>query len=123
MQNVLGIAQWIFLGMGVMAVALIIIGVAGRVKNASHSAKASDHLERNGYRDYTQAVSSKKRHSMPAEEGAAEEPAAPAEEVPAEQPAEEAADPAAVSDKMAELYPEAAQEEATYTRRRKAEDK
>jgi hypothetical protein len=26
---------------------------------------------------------------------------------------------AAVSDKMAELYPEAAQEEATYTRRRK----
>ena len=116
-QNALGIAQWIFLGMGAMAVVLIIVGVAGRVKNASHSAKASDHLERNGYRDYTQAVSSKKRHTMPAEETGAEE--APVQEAPAEQPKEEAADPAAVSDKMAELYPEAAQEEATYTRRRK----
>jgi hypothetical protein len=54
---------------------------------------------------------------MPAEETGAEE--APVQEAPAEQPKEEAADPAAVSDKMAELYPEAAQEEATYTRRRK----
>ena len=119
-QNALGIAQWIFLGMGAMAVVLIIVGLVGRVKNASHSAKASDHLERNGYRDYTQAVSSKKRHSMPAEEGAAKEAAAkPVQEAPAEQPQEETVDPDAVSDKMAELYPEAEKEEATYTRRRK----
>lgn len=118
-QNVLSIAQWIFLGMSAMAVVLIIVGIIGRVKNASHSAKASDHLERNGYRDYTMAVSSKKRHSMPAEEGETEESAAPIEEAPSVQPQEEAADPAAVNDKMAELYPEAVQEEATYARRRK----
>jgi len=124
-QNVLGIAQWVFLAVGVAALALVIVGLAGRAKNAAQSAKASDHLERNGYRDYTQAVSAKKRHVMPEDASTEDEPtaAAPVEEAPAEEAREEAADPAAVSDKMAELYPEAAQEEATYTRRRKAEDK
>ena len=120
-QNAIGIAQWVFLGMGVVVVALIVIGLAGRVKNATHSAKAPDHLERNGYRDYTQAVSAKKRHVMPDdhEQDVDEEyhGKAPVQEVPAEEaPAQ------AVSDAMAELYPEAV-EEATYTRRRKAEDK
>ena len=130
-QNAMGIAQWVFLGIGAIAVLLIIVGAAGRAKNAAKSARASDHLERDGYRDYTQAVPAKKRHVMPEEEGAdaaQEAPAAQeAEEAPAEAPAE-TADPAAVSDAMAELYPEAAEaadtpaEEATYTRRRRKAD-
>lgn len=127
-QNVISVAQWVFLAIGAVAVALVVIGLAGRVKNASKSAKAPDHLERNGYRDYTQAVSSKKRHMMPDEEdqdvdeeyhGKPAEEAAPAEEAPAAE-----ANHDAVSDAMAELYPEAAQpaeEDVTYTRRRKAD--
>lgn len=127
-QNVMGIAQWVFLAIGAIAVALIVVGTAGRVKNAAKSAKAPDHLERDGYRDYTQAVSAKKRHMMPAEEDEdvdeeyhapkAEEPA-PDEEAPAEGAASDT-----VNDAMAQLYPEAAEkaEEATYTRRRKADE-
>lgn len=126
-QHVMSIGQWVFLCIGVAALALIIIGVVGRAKNAAQSAKASDHLELDGYRDYTQAVPSKKRHTMPSddEETPVEETAPNAEE---EAPAEEAPaaedDSTAVNDAMAELYPEAAAqedpaEEATYTRRRK----
>ena len=124
----MSIGQWVFVAIGGICVALIVIGLVSRVQNAAHSAKASDHLERDGYRDYTQAVSSKKRHMMPDEEdqdvdeeyhGKPAEEAAPAEEAPAAE-----ANPDAVSDAMAELYPEAAQpaeEDVTYTRRRKAD--
>ena len=127
-QNALGIAQWVFLGIGAIALILIVVGLAGRVKNSAKSAKASDHLERNGYRDYTQAVPAKKRHMMPDadEEEVDEEYHTPApQEAPAEPAEEETADPAAVTEQVAELYPEASQaaEEPTYTRRRKAEDK
>ena len=122
-QTVMGIAQWVFLAIGVAAVALIVVGIVGRAKNAAQSAGAADHLERDGYRDYTQAVPAKHRHEMPTEES--KQPAPKTEEVPAvEAPAEDAA---AVTDKMAELYPEAAkqpaEEEATYTRRRKNDKK
>lgn len=126
-QNALGAAQWVFLVVAVAAVALIAVGAVSRMKNAAQSAKASDHLERDGYRDYTQAVSSKHRHMMPdaeddadtASTGAAvsfETTAAPAEP---EQPAAE--DASAVNDAMAEMYPDAIEnaEEATYTRRRR----
>ncbi len=123
-QNALAIGQWVFLAIGAIAAALIVIGIVGRAKNAAASASAPDHLERDGYRDYTQAVPSKKRRMMPAEEDedVDEEYHAPAEEAPVEVPAmEETADPADVKDAMAQLYPEAApaQEEETYTRRRK----
>ncbi len=128
LQQAMGIAQWVFLGIGAIALVLIIAGAVGRAKNAAKSAKASDHLERDGYRDYTQAVPAKKRHMMPdaADEDVDEEyhytaPAAPAPELKAEETAEEPADPAAVSDAMAELYPNAENaEEATYTRRRRS---
>lgn len=128
LQNAMNIGQWVFLGIGGLCVLLIVIGLASRVKNAAHSAKAPDHLERDGYRDYTQAVPAKKRHMMPENEDEdvdteyhpvqAEE-----EEAPAEQPA---AEPEAVTEAMAQLYPEAAEkaekaEEATYTRRRREE--
>ena len=118
-QSVMGIAQWVFMAIGAAALALIVVGIVGRTKNATQSAGAADHLERDGYRDYTQAGSAKHRHEMPTE--TAEQPAPKAEESPvAEAPA---ADTAAVADKMAELYPEAAKQPAekavTYNRRKK----
>ena len=131
-QNAMNIGQWIFVAIGGICVLLIVIGVVSRVQNAARSAKAPDHLERDGYRDYTQAVPAKKRHVMPdAEDEDVDEEyygAKPEIEAPAEEVAEEAADPAAVSDAMAQLYPEAAEaqekaeekaEDATYTRRRR----
>ena len=123
-QNVVGIAQWIFLAIGAIALVLVVVGVGGRVQNAAKSAKAPDHLERDGYRDYTQAVPAKQRHSMPADEDESVDEeyhdVKNAEEAP-----EEEASADAVNDAMAELYPEAAEkaEEATYTRRRKADEK
>lgn len=126
-QNAMGIAQWVFLGIGAITLVLIVVGAIGRAKNAAKSAKASDHLDRDGYRDYTQAVPAKKRHTMPE----AEEDASAKEAAPIEQPAQEAveapqeeANPDAVNDAMAQLYPEASEkaEEATYTRRRKADE-
>ena len=126
LQNAMNIGQWVFLGIGGVCVLLIVIGLISRVQNAARSAKAPDHLEMDGYRDYTQAVPAKKRHMMPeGEEDDVDEeyhPAQVEEEAPAEQPAEE---PAAVTEAMAELYPEAADktEEATYTRRRREDDK
>ena len=129
-QNVMGIGQWVCLGIGVVALALIAVGIVGRVQNAAKSAKAPDHLERDGYRDYTQAVSSKHRHAMPdADQDAIfyqPAAAAPLEDTVEEAPAaEETAE--AVTDAMAELYPETVQPaeeavEATYTRRRKANE-
>jgi len=126
-QSAMSIGQWVFLAIGGICVLLIVIGVVSRVQNAARSAKAPDHLERDGYRDYTQAVPAKKRHVMPdAEDEDVDEEyheVKPVEEAPAQEPAEEA-DSAAVTDAMAELYPEAAEkeekpEEATYTRRRR----
>ena len=123
-QNAMGVGQWVFLAIGLIALALIIVGVVGRIKNAARSAQASDHLERDGYRDYTQAVPAKKRHVMPEDEDVDVDveyhDMKPAEAPVVEVPAEESA-PDAVNDAMAQLYPEAA-EEATYTRRRKADE-
>ena len=133
-QNAMGIAQWVFMGIGALAVLLIVVGAMGRVKNAAKSAKAPDHLDRNGYRDYTQAVPAKKRHMMPtAEDEDIDEEyhnVKPVEPAPVEEaaPVVEEADPTAVSDAMAQLYPEATEtaeapaEEATYSRRRKTEE-
>ena len=127
-QNTLGVARWVFLGLGVACIALIVVGAVSRMANAAKSAQASDHLERDGYRDYTQAVPAKKRHVMPEDETAdapAYEPAPVAEEAPApeaEPVAEEEA--AVVDDAMSSLYPEAAQadDSATYQRRRRSAD-
>lgn len=124
-QTAIGIGQWVFLGIGAIALVLIVIGAVGRAKNAAKSAQAPDHLERDGYRDYTQAVPAKKRHIMNPDEEAEETPAAAPDEEPAaeEAPAEET-QPDAVNNAMAELYPEASQkaEDATYTRRRKGDN-
>lgn len=122
MQSAMTTAQFIFLGVGAIALALIIVGAVSRARNAAQSAKASDHLERDGYRDYTQAVSSKHRRMMPeadAEETPTEDAPAEMEEAPAEAP-----EATAVNDTMAELYPDATEsaDEATYARRRRNND-
>ena len=126
-QNVMSIGQWVFIAIGGICVALIVIGLISRVQNAARSAKAPDHLEMDGYRDYTQAVPAKKRHVMPddEEEEAAAEEASPVKAEEEEAPAEEAAEePAAVAKTLVELYPEVAKkaEEITYTRRRREDD-
>lgn len=125
LQQALSIGQWVFLGIGTIALVLIIVGAIGRAKNAAQSAKASDHLDRDGYRDYTQAVPARKRHTMPENEADKAEEPAPAQEPDAEEAPAEEATPEAVNEAMAELYPEAAEKpaEATYTRRRKNADK
>ena len=126
LQQALAIGQWVFLAIGAVALVLIVVGAVGRAKNAAQSAKSADHLERDGYRDYTQAVSAKKRHTMPEDESDVVDEPAPVEEPVAEEeaPAEEPA-PEAVNDAMAELYPEAVERNAeiTYNRRRKDEEK
>lgn len=129
LQTAVGIGRWVFLGIAAAAIVLILVGAVSRAANASRSSKAPDHLERDGYRSYTDAVPARKRRMMPdredddeeapvlstAAKAAAEAAGAPAAEAPA--------DPAAVSDAMAELYPEADTEEsATYTRRRRNAD-
>ncbi len=47
--------------------ALIVAGVVSRVRLNIRSSQADDHLERDGYRDYTRAVSAKQRRMMPEE--------------------------------------------------------
>ena len=135
LQNAMSIGQWVFVAIGGICVVLIVIGLVSRVQNAAHSAKASDHLERDGYRDYTQAFSSKHRHVMPDDAELDEyhamplkktaEDELPTEEAPAEEAPVEEAPVDAVSDAMAELYPEATEkaEEITYTRRRRDNSK
>lgn len=132
-QNLLRIGQWVFLVVGAAALVLIVVGMVGRVQNAAKSAQASDHLERDGYRDYTQAVPARKRRMMPADEedvdteyhGVPNEPEAP-DEAPAEEAPAEQQNPDAVNEAMAQLYPEATDKaeqpaEATYTRRRRTD--
>ncbi len=125
LQSGLVIARYVALGIGAAAVLLIVIGAASRVAKAAKSGKAADHLERDGYRSYVEAVPAKDRHVMPEsdEEDATE---APAEEASAEEPAAEEAAPAEeedaaiVTDATAELYPHAEGNEApTYQRRRR----
>ena len=132
LQTAVGVGRWVFLGIAVIAAALIAVGAVSRAANAARSSKAPDHLERDGYRSYTDAVSAKKRRMMPEpeedEEYEAETPVLSAgakaiAEAAEAHAAEEPANPAAVSDAMAELYPEAGEEEsATYTRRRRPSD-
>lgn len=122
-QQALSVAQWVFLGIGAVTVVLIAVGAVSRMKLAAQSAKASDHLERDGYRDYTQAVSAKHRRMMPDAEGS--DTSAEADTTFSFQAAEATEEPAAedasaVTDAMAELYPNVeSTEEATYTRRRR----
>lgn len=124
-QQALNIGFWVLLGLSGLCLALVIVGIAGRSSRAAQSSKAEDHLERDGYSDYTQAMPAKKRRVLPEEERAdeddgdsshkylADEPT----DVPAPVVSEETAGD--MQDAMNELYPDAAKEEtATYRRRR-----
>ncbi len=126
-QQALSIGTWVFLGLGGLTLLLSVIGIISRAARASKSRKAPDHLERNGYRDYTQAVPAKKRHVMPTEDVAAPAPSK-VEETPAEAPTPDdaAEEGALVEEAMTQMYPEATQqpeaEENTYRRRRRNDE-
>lgn len=136
LQAGLSIAHWVFLGLGAVCLMLVIVGCVSRAARANKSKKAPDHLERDGYRDYTQAVPAKKRHVMPEEDQPADPPsarqkaaeqAAEAEAVQQEAAAEAAEDGSVMTEAMTELYPEATEQPApeenvTYRRRRHSND-
>ncbi|MBQ8200813.1 MAG: hypothetical protein IJZ74_03490 [Clostridia bacterium] len=136
-QQALSIGRWVFLALGGVCLTLVIIGAASRIARANKSKKAPDHLERDGYRDYTQAVPAKKRHMMPESE-LPDLPVSPTAD-PAEEGdlssdpalAEPAEDGSLMEQAMSELYPDAAVQpdapagedaNATYRRRRRNAD-
>ena len=53
-ENIAGIARWVFAGLAGLLLLLLIIGAIRRGKSRSHSSKAMDHLEGATYRDYSQ---------------------------------------------------------------------
>ncbi len=127
LQSGLNIGMWIFGGIGVVCVVLIVLGLVSRSVKAARSGMASDHLERDGYRSYVDVLSAKERRQLQSADAEKAEPA-PEAEAPAEEPEsvevptqeDEAAD---VSDEMSKLYPtEEKADEATYQRRRRESD-
>ena len=54
LQNALGTLYKVFMVLGAICLALLLIGVVRRIQANVQSAKAQDHLERGTYRDYTQ---------------------------------------------------------------------
>ncbi len=130
-KQVLDIGKWVLLGLSGVCIALIAVGIVGRSAKAAKSGSAADHLERDGYSDYTQAVPAKKRRILPEDENentSAEDDsrymAVEPEDIPAPVAEEAAPD---MQEAMNELYPEAAAQEtddqpaaeATYRRRRR----
>lgn len=125
-KQVLDIGKWVLLGISGLCLVLIAVGIVGRSAKAAKSGNAADHLERDGYSDYTQAVPARKRRILPDSE-VEDEPAedngrymaVEPEDIPA--PAAEEAAPD-MQEAMSELYPEATakeSDEATYSRRRR----
>lgn len=138
-EQALSIASWVLLALSGVCLALVAVGVVSRVRRAAQSSKASDHLERDGFRDYTRAVPERRRHAMPEEEQADETPYAPVEEEAAaeeEAPVQEELNPSEIAEAMTEIYPDAAPaqdaeqapeensfpQEETYRRRRRADE-
>lgn len=137
-KQVLDIGKWVLIGLSIACAALIAVGIVGRSAAAAKSGSAADHLERDGYSDYMQAVPAKKRRILPDSDDE-EEPAEDGGRYMAVEPEdltvpateEEAPD---MQEAMSELYPEAGAqeelpaqesapeapaEEATYRRRRR----
>ncbi|MBQ8555489.1 MAG: hypothetical protein IJ438_06380 [Clostridia bacterium] len=134
-EQVLGIAKWVLLALAGVGVALIVVSIAGRSAQAAKSKKAEDHLELDGYRDYTQAVHPKHRHVMPENEAAEDEPVArpvgadvAPEDIPEvqEDDAAIAEEGAIMEETLGQLYPRARAEESgeeeTFRRRRRADE-
>jgi len=69
LQSVLDVLYKVFLVLGVISLALLLVGVVRRIQANVQSAKAQDHLERGTYRDYThpapKARQEKKADSQP----------------------------------------------------------
>lgn len=119
-------------GLTALCIVLIAVGIVGRMQHAAKSSKAADHLERDGYSDYTKAAPAKKRRIIdsdvqdtePADaKYMADEPTDIPDPVMTEAPAN-------LENAMNELYPDAApnapeadqQADETYGRRRPTQE-
>ena len=115
LQNALGTAYNVFLVLGGICLALLLIGIVRRIQANVKSAKAQDHLERGTYRDYTQPApkkSKKERKEPEATENDLvrrpigedkEEPAIPGEDAVAES----TEDGDLMAETLRKLYPDA----------------
>lgn len=107
-KQVLDIGKWVLAGLSGVCALLIVVGIIGRSANAAKSGNAADHLERDGYSDYLQAVPAKKRRILPESETADNTAdSAESEEtqpIPAPAPAQSEPD---MQEAMNELYPDA----------------
>lgn len=68
LQNVLGTAGKVFMVLGGICLALLLIGVVRRIQANVQSAKAQDHLERGTYRDYTQPAAKARKEKKSAKD-------------------------------------------------------
>lgn len=122
------IVGYVAAGLAAVCGLLVVIGVVGRMKRAAQSSKAADHLERNGYSDYTRATSAKKRRIIDSDvtddepsdaKYMADEPTDIPDPVVTEEPA-------SMESAMNDLYPDAGQQapasEETYGRRRPTDE-
>lgn len=109
-KPMLDVAKWVFMGLGGVCLTLVVIGFAGRSAKAARSGNATDHLQRDGYSVYTEAVPQRKRRIVTdnsieettKKRGKRKSPEPMAE--PVQEMAEEAPD---MQEAMNELYPEA----------------
>ena len=119
------IAGYIAAALAAVCAILIGVGLIGRTQRAAQSRKAADHLERDGYSDYTRATSAKNRRIIGGD-------AADDEPSDAKYMADEPTDipdpvvteaPASMENAMNELYPDAGKaDEETYGRRRPTDE-
>jgi len=119
---------YVMAGLTALCIVLITVGIVGRMQRAAQSSKAADHLERDGYSDYTKATSAKKRRIIDSdvqddEPAGAKYMADEPTDIPDPVVTEE---PASMENAMNELYPDAGQEapasEETYGRRRPTQE-
>jgi len=117
-SQALTIGSWVMLGLSALCLVLIIVGLVGRGASKAKSDNAADCLERSSSNDYTQAVPNRRRRYMPESEPDEDEQDGHVymAEEPTDVPEPVVTDPdeeTSMQDAMAELYPEAAQEEAS----------
>jgi len=119
LQNTLGILYKVFMVLGAVCLALLLIGVVRRIQANVQSAKAQDHLERGSYRDYTQpAPKGRKEKKAEPKEAPVTRPIGEDKEAPAI-PDADSAEPVEDGELMAEtlrkLYPNENKTDAAVT--------
>lgn len=118
LQNVLGTAGKVFMVLGGICLALLLIGVVRRIQANVQSAKAQDHLERGTYRDYTQPSKGKKE-KKPAKEQSVSRPIGEDKGAPAipdsDADTEYAEDGELMAETLRKLYPNENRTDAAVT--------